>query len=94
VSKSVIAVVAMTAILVVLITPVPDELPCLAHKHFTGKAAVVSQAQLWMSVAIPSNVAPGYGVPTFLPLPDLLALVSVKKLFAGPESVQERFLRS
>jgi hypothetical protein len=95
-TKSVLTDLAVTAILVVLITPAPDELPCLAHKHLTCKAAVFSQAQLWLSVAIVSNVAPGYrirsrGCRTCFPSP---ALVSVKKLFAGPESVQERFLRS
>jgi type III secretory pathway component EscU len=77
-AKSVLTVLAVTAILVVLITPAPDELPCLAHKHLICKAAVLSRAQLWLSVAIVSNVAPGYRMPPFPRLPDLLSLTCTR----------------
>jgi type III secretory pathway component EscU len=73
-TKSVLTVLALTAIFVVLITPAPDELPCLAHKRLICKAAVL----LWWSVAIVSNVAPGYRMPPFPRLPDLLSLTCTR----------------
>jgi hypothetical protein len=71
------AVFATIAILVVLITPAPDELPGLPHKHPVSGAAILPQAQLFLSVSVATGVA-GNEQPPKSSSADLLSLTCAR----------------
>lgn len=69
-----VAVLALIAILVLLITPAPDELPGLPHKHSSPKAVTLPQVQTPLSVSVTAGVVGHDQMPKSMSPMDTLSL--------------------
>ena len=73
-----IAVLAVVAILIVLITPAPDELPGLPHKHRVLTAGALPQAQTSLPASAATTVVGNEHAPTLVSSTDLLSLMCTR----------------
>jgi hypothetical protein len=73
-----VAVLAVIAILAVLITPAPDELPGLPLKHQVSRAAVLPQTQTSLPVSVASGVLGNELAGTLVLSGDLLSLMCTR----------------
>jgi len=73
-----VAVLLLIAIVVLLITPAPDELPGLLHKHRVSAAVVLPPAQTFFSASVATTVVGGQRGPTLVSSTDLLAVMCTR----------------
>ena len=73
-----VAVLALIAILVLLITPAPDELPGLPHKHRVSTAVALPQAQTSFSISVATTVVGNQRALTLVSSTDLLAVMCTR----------------
>jgi hypothetical protein len=72
------AVLALIAILVVLVTPAPDELPGLPHKHRVSTAVALPQTQKSLPASGATTVVGNGHAPTLVSSTDMLSLVCTR----------------
>lgn len=73
-----VAVVLLIAILVLLITPAPDELPGLPHKHRLSAAVALPQAQASFSASLATTLVGNQRALTLVSSTDLLAVMCTR----------------
>jgi hypothetical protein len=71
-------ILALIAILVVLITPAPDELPGLPHKHQVSGAAALPQAQTSVPASVAQTVVGNEHAQRLASSTDLLSFMCIR----------------
>lgn len=73
-----VAVLLLIALLVLLITPAPDELPGLPHKHRLSTAVALPQAQTSFSASLATTMVGNQRALTLVSSTDLLAVMCTR----------------